>query len=458
MMLSTAKKNNMKSNLEIAEYTLSEAKRLGAKDAEAIIVESVDRSFRTRLKNFESVESSESRDLGIRVFIDDKLGHKTAIISTNNLTKSNVTETVNKAIDLAKLAPTDEHARLAEANEYTKEIADLGLYDATDVTNEELTNWAIESETAALEVKGITNSEGADASHSVSETVMLTSKGFSGLYKSSGFSVSVSIIASNGENMETDYEYSYARYKSYLEKPSEIGRKAGEYAVKKLNPRKIDSCKVPIIFDPRVSKSILSSLCSAINGSSIVKNSSFLSDKINQQIFPKGVDIVDDPTILKGLSSEPFDAEGLKPEKLYLVKDGVLQSWILDLRSADKLGLKSNARASRGISSIPSPSSTNVYMNNGKISASDMIKNVKSGLYLIDVFGMGVNSVTGDYSQGASGFWIENGELAYPVSEITVAGNLKDMMANLTAANDLKMRYSKNAPTLLVEGMTIAGS
>lgn len=448
----------MKSNLEIAEYTLSEAKRLGAIDSEAIIVEAADRSFCTRLGKFESVESSESRDLGIRVFIADKSGHKTAIISTNNLTKNNITETVGKAIDLAKLAPQDEYARLAETSEYAKSQPDLQLYDDSAVSNEELTNWALQAENAALGVKGITNSEGADASHSVSETVLLTSKGFSGVYKNSGFSVSVSIIAGHENGMETEYEYSYVRHKKDLENPSEIGRKAAEMAIKKLNPRKIDSCKVPIIFDRRVSKSIISALCSAINGSNIVKKSSFLTESLGQKIFPVGVDIVDDPTILKGLSSEPFDAEGLESKKMFLVKDGVLQNWILDLRSADKLGLKSNGRASRGISSIPSPSSTNVFMNNGNISELDLIKNVKSGLYLMDVFGMGINSVTGDYSQGANGFWIENGDIQFPVSEITIAGNLKDMFFNLTAANNLEMRYSKNAPTLLVEGMTIAGS
>jgi PmbA protein len=448
----------MNNNLEIAEYTLLEAKKLGAVDAEAIIVEAADRSFRTRLGKFESVESSQSRDLGIRVFIADKKGHKTAIISTNNLTKNNITETVGKAIDLAKLAPTDEHARLANEGEYAKSQPDLMLFDDSAVSNEELTNWASEAENSALEVKGITNSEGADASHSTSETVLLTSKGFSGVYKNSGFSVSVSIIAGDENGMETEYEYSYVRHKKDLEKPQIIGKKAAELAIKKLNPRKIDSCKVPIIFDRRVSKSIVSAVCSAINGNSIVKKSSFLCDSLNQQILPKGIDIVDDPTILKGLSSEPFDAEGLESKKMFLVKDGILQNWILDLRSADKLGLKSNGRASRGISSIPSPSSTNVYMNNGAVSELDLIKNVKNGLYLMDVFGMGINSVTGDYSQGANGFWIENGEIKFPVSEITIAGNLKDMFMNLTAANNLEMHYSKNAPTLMIEGMTIAGS
>jgi PmbA protein len=448
----------MSSNLNIAAYAVEEAKRLGANEADAIIVEAADTSFRSRLRNFENIERSESRDLGIRVMLQEKNGYKCSVISTNNLLKKNVSETVARAIELAKMAPSDEHSRLAEQNELVKDIQDLQTFDTAEATIEELKNWAMATEDAALSVTGITNSEGADASFSTAETVMVTSKGFSGLYKNSGFNISVSVIAGKDTLMETDYEYSYARFKKDLESPRDIGKKAGEITAKKLNPRKINSCKVPIIFDPRVSKTILSGLCSAINGSSIVKKSSFLTDKMGKKIFPDNINIYDDPTIPRGLSTEPFDAEGIKGDKMFLVKDGILQNWILDIRSAGKLGLKSNGRASRGISSNPSPASTNVFMNAGKISPADMIKDVKQGLYLMDVFGMGVNNITGDFSQGASGFWIENGEIAYPVSEITVAGNLLDMFMNLTPANDLKLRYSKNAPTLRIDGMTIAGS
>ena len=448
----------MNSNLDIAAYAVEQAKKHGADEADAIIVEASDTSLRTRLKNFENIERSESRDLGIRVFLKGDDGYRAAVISTNNLLKPNVEETVKRAIDVAKLAPVDKHSRLAEANEFTKKINDLNTYDGTGASTEELRQWALETEEAALAVNGVTNSEGADASCSFAETVMVTSKGFSGGYKNSGYTVSVSVIAGKDSLMETDYDYTYSRFKKELESPSVVGKRAGEITVKKLNPRKIKSCKVPIIFDPRVSKGMLSSLCSAINGSSIVKKSSFLADKMGQQIFPENINIFDDPTIEKGLSSEPFDAEGIEPQKISLVENGVLKNWILDIRSATKLGLKSNGRASRGISSNPSPSSTNVYMQPGKISVADMLKDVKEGLYLTDVFGMGVNGVTGDYSQGANGFWIENGEITYAVSEITVAGNLLDMFKNITAANDLEMRYSKNAPTLRIDGMTIAGS
>jgi PmbA protein len=385
-------------------------------------------------------------------------GFRSSVISTNNLLKDNVSETIGRAIELARMAPSDEYSRLADESEYTRSIPDLQTFDDSEASNDELKSWAMEAEDAALGVPGITNSEGAEASFSTAETVMVNTRGFSGSYKNSGFNISVSTIAGKDTLMETDYDYSYARFKNDLGKPAEIGKSAGEITVRKLNPRKISSCKVPIIFDPRVSKGILSSLCSGANGSAIVKKSSFLHDKMGKKIFPENINIVDDPAILRGLSSEPFDAEGIKGEKLFLVKEGVLQNWILDIRSASKLGLKTNGRASRGISSNPSPSSTNVYMNAGKISPADMIKDVKQGLYLMDVFGMGVNNVTGDYSQGASGFWIENGEIKFPVSEITVAGNLLEMFMNITPANDLKFRYSKNAPTLRIDGMTVAGS
>ncbi len=448
----------MTTNLNIAAYAVEEAQKNGASEADAIIVEAADTSFRTRLRNFENIERSESRDLGIRVFLKEKDGYRSAVISTNNLQKNNISETVKRAIDIAKMAPADEHSRLAEKGEYSRNATDLQIFDSNEASTEELKAWALEAEDAALSVNGITNSEGADASFSTAETVMVTSKGFAESYKNSGFNVSVSVIAGKDMLMETDYEYSYARFKSDLTSPKEVGRKAGETTVKKLNPRKVKTCKVPIIFDPRVSKGIVSSLCSAINGASIVKKSSFLAEKMNEQIFANSISIYDDPTIKRGLSTEPFDAEGIQAGKMALVENGVLKNWILDIRSAAKLGLKTNGRASRGLSSNPSPYSTNVYMSAGNISAADMIKGVKDGLYLMDVFGMGVNGVTGDYSQGASGFWIENGEITFPVSEITIAGNLLDIFKNITPANDLSFRYSKNAPTLRIDGMTIAGA
>lgn len=447
----------MTDNIDIASFTVEQAKKLGADEVDVILVEASDTSLRTRLRNFENIERSESRDLGIRVFLGDKKGYKTAIISTNNLLKDNIVTTIQKAIDTAKMAPADEYARLAEKDEYTSVIEDRKTFDNGHASTEELKEWALKAEDAALSVSGITNSEGADASCSYAENIIVTSKGFYGSYKNSGYTVSVSVIAGKDTAMETDYEYSYSRFKKELGDPAEVGRKAAQYTVRKLNPRKVKTCKVPIVFDPRVSKNILSSLCSAINGASIVKKSSFLSDKMGQQIFPEFINIIDDPTIEKGLSSEPFDAEGVKGEKMYLVKDGVLQNWILDLRSAAKLGLRSNGRASRGISSNPGPSSSNVFMEKGLMAPEVLMNDIKDGLYLTDVFGMGINNVTGDYSQGASGFWIENGQLTYPVSEITVAGSMQDMFMNLTQANDLNIRYSKNAPTIRIEGMTVAG-
>jgi PmbA protein len=457
-MFAVKMENNFSNNLDLAEYAVKKAISLGATDADVVLVEASDTSLKTRLGKFENLERSESCDLGIRVFISDKKGFKTSIISTNNLLKNNLDITIERAISLAKLAPADEFTRLAEKPELTNKVIDLQTFDGSGASTEELMNWALEAENSALEVTGVSNSEGADASFSLAETILVTSKGFSGSYKNSGYSISVSVIAGDENSMETDYEYSYSRFKSDLDSPYEIGKKAGELTVKKLNPRKIKTCKVPIIFDKRISKNLLSSICSGINGSAIVKKSSFLSEKLGEQILPKELSVIDDPLIARGLSSEPFDAEGISGQKMFLVKDGILENWILDIRSAQKLGLKSNGRASRGISSNPSPSSTNVYMEGGKLKTSDLIGSIKEGLYLTDVFGMGVNGVTGDYSQGANGFWIEKGTLTYPVSEITIAGNLSEMLLNIQAADDLELKYSKNAPTIRIDCMTIAGN
>ncbi len=450
----------MNTNLNAANLTIEHALKSGASAADVVIVQSTNISYRQHKGKPETIESSETRDLGIRVFLDDKDGQKIALVSTNNLLENNIKATVEKVIEQAKFSPADRSYRLAEENEFTKnsDVESLKIYCNKGATIDELKNWANEAETACLESKGITNTEYAESSYSHSETVMLTSKGFSQSYRTSGYNISVSAIAGEGTEMETDYDYSYAHHRDDLRNPSDIGKGAAEWTVRKLNPRKINTMKVPIVFDRRVSRDFVGNLAGAINGASIVKESSFLFDKMEKQILPKNINIYDNPLLPKGLGSQPFDAEGIKGEKLTIIENGVLKTWILDLRSAQKLGLKSNGRASRGINTQPSPSSTNMYMEGGNISFNDLIKNITQGLYVTDAFGMGVNGITGDYSQGASGFWIENGVLTYPVSEITIAGNLLEMFMNLTAANDLNMRYSKNAPTLMIEGMTIAGT
>ncbi len=446
-------------NLEIAQKAVDIALKKGANDVDAVIVQSLNLSYRQHQGKPENIESSETKDLGIRVFISEKSGSKIALISTNNLLEKNLNDTIEKVIEQAKMSPVDDSYRLANQDEIYKG-ADIDLQiNCPDSANiDDLKNWANEAEETALTYKDITNTEFAESSYSKSETAIATSKGFAKSYFTTGYNISVSVIAGTGVDMQTDYDYCYKCNKSDLISPKDIAISASEMAVKKLFPKKIKSAKLPVIFDKKVSKNLLSNFISAINGASIVKKSSFLSDKMGKQIFPKNINIFDNPLLLKGLGSQGYDAEGIKGEEISLIKNGVLENWILDIRSASKLGLKSNGRASRGINSQPSPSSTNVYMKGGEISFSDLIKNIKNGFYVTDVFGMGVNGITGDYSQGTNGFMIENGEITFPVSEVTIAGNLLEMFMNMQIANDLEFRYSKNAPTILIEQMTLAGS
>jgi PmbA protein len=443
--------------LNIAEFAVNHALKSGANEADSVVVKSTSLSVRQRMKNPEFIERSESQDLGLRVFIGQKGGYQTAIISTNNLGEDNIKKTVERAIAIAKLAPKDEYYRLAEKGEYSTHKKDLDLYCNYEPSEEQLKNLARETEEAALSVKNVINSDGADAGFGRTESAIYTSKGFSDYSEGSSYSISTSVIAGNDDGMETDYDYSSKRHFEDLESPAIVGRNAGEYAAKKLSPRRVKTCKVPIIYDSKVASDIVANLCSAINGETIARGSSFLKDKMGKQIFPKGFNIIDNPLIKRGPSSRPFDGEGIECEKSFFIEDGVLKTWVLDIRTAAKLGLKTTGHAARGISSHPSPASSNVYLEAGKKSPAELIKEVKTGLYLTDTFGMGVNIVTGDYSQGAVGFWIENGEIAYPVSEITIAGNLNDMFMNIETANDLEFRYSKNAPTLRIDGMTIAG-
>jgi PmbA protein len=313
------------------------------------------------------------------------------------------------------------------------------------------------AEGAALAVTGVSKSGGASASAGIGGMVLATSTGFRGAYLASSHSLSMTAIAGEGTAMERDYDYSAAPHASDLESPETIGRSAGERAVARLNPRKVTTRKVPVVFDPRVAGTLISHLASAINGASVARKTSFLKDKMGTKLFGAGVRIVDDPFRKRGLRSRPFDGEGVKGETLALVEDGMLQTWLLDCASARELGFTTNGRANRGVSSMPSPGATNLYLDAGKIPPAEMIADIKDGFYVTDLIGMGVNGVTGDYSRGASGHWIENGKRTYPVSEVTIAGHLLDIFRNLMPASDLHFRYGVNAPTVRVEGLTVAG-
>jgi PmbA protein len=309
-----------------------------------------------------------------------------------------------------------------------------------------------------MAVSGVTNSEGGGASFSRTGIALATSDGFFGRYAGTSSGVGVSVVAGEGTNMERDYDHASARHASDLTSPQAIGRSAGERTVKRLGPRKVKSQAVPIVYDPRVSGGLLGHFVGAISGSSIARGVSFLKDMLEKQVFSSAINIVDDPHRKRGLRSKPFDGEGVANRRWALIENGVLKTWLLESASARQLGLATTGHAARGTGGPPMPAPTNLYMAAGPLTPQALMADIKQGFYVTELIGMGVNGVTGDYSRGAAGFWIENGEIAYPVSEITIAGNLKDMFRELSPANDLEFKHATNAPTVRIEGMTVAGA
>jgi PmbA protein len=331
------------------------------------------------------------------------------------------------------------------------------LIDRELATVAQLEELARSAEAAAMSVRGVTKSGGASASSGIGGMVLATSHGFRGSYLSSRHGISIEAIAGEGTTMERDYEFSSALHARDLASAAEVGRAAGERAVSRLNPRKVTTRRVPIVFEPRVAGSLVGHLAGAINGSAVARKTSFLRDKLGEQLFPRGIRIWDDPLRARGLRSRPFDAEGVAGAARAMIDDGVLTSWFLDSATARELGLATTGHAHRGVSSSPSPGPTNLYLEAGEQSPDALIADIADGFYITDLIGMGVNQVTGDYSRGAAGFWIENGTKTYAVSEVTIAGHLFDIFRTLTPANDLTFRYGTNAPTLRVEGLTVAG-
>ncbi|HWE77683.1 MAG TPA: TldD/PmbA family protein, partial [Pseudolabrys sp.] len=362
-----------------------------------------------------------------------------------------------RAVAMARVAPEDKYAGLADASELAKSIPDLDLMDGQIPSVAELEATARAAEAAGLAVNGVSKSGGASASAGIGGMVLVTSHGFTGAYLGSSHGVSMTAIAGDGTGMERDYDYSSVRHLSDLESPDKIGRTAGERAIARVNPRKVTTRKVPVVFDPRIAGSLVGHLAGAVNGASIARKSSFLKDRMGQKIFADGLRIIDDPLRKRGLRSHPFDGEGVAGKRLALIDDGVLTTWILDCGTARELGLKTTGHASRGVSSGPSPSASNLHLEAGKMTPAELIADIEDGFYVTDLIGSGVNMVTGDYSRGASGFWIDNGQMTYAVSEVTIAGHLTDIFRTLTPANDLTFRYGVNAPTVRLEGLTVAG-
>ncbi|MGB7951806.1 MAG: TldD/PmbA family protein [Candidatus Binatia bacterium] len=439
--------------LDLATNLIEKARACGADAAEAMMVESRSLSLAYRNGKQEQLDRSEAIDLGLRVFH----GHRQAIVSTSDLSPSSLAALVDLAISMARVVPEDPYCGLAEPDQLITHNNGIDIYEDGEPRIDILLARAAEAEDAARTVTGITNSEGAESSWGTTIKTIVTTNGLEKKYSRSWNSLAVSVVAGDGTAMERDYDFSTSVHADDLRSPSEIGRSAGRRAVRRLNPRKIASGNFPIVFDRRVSRSLLGHLSSAVNGSAVTRRTTFLKDKLKHKIFPAAITIVDDPLRKRGLKSRPFDAEGIAPRLLKIVDKGVLNSWVLDLRSARQLGMPTTGHASRGLTAPPSPSTTNLYLEPGDRSLEDLLADIKQGFYATELIGFGVNGITGDYSRGASGFWIEDGQTTYPVSEVTIAGNLPDMFANVSAANDLEFRYGTDAPSLRVEGMTVAG-
>ncbi|MGB0699134.1 MAG: TldD/PmbA family protein [Parvibaculales bacterium] len=444
---------NEAANIALAHKLIELTKAAGADAADVLVSDSASLSVSCRMGALEDTERAESRDIGLRAMI----GQKQAFVSGSAVDEEALKQLAQRAVDMAQATPEDRYCGFAPEDRLSSEIPALDIADAYEPDADKLLSMAVACEDAARAVDGITNSEGGGAGWGRATTALVTSHGFEGAYTSTSFSTSCAVIGGEGEAMERDYASHTARHLEDLDAPEDIGARAGERTIKRLNPRKMESTKTNVVYHPRVSASLLGHLSAAISGSAIARGTSFLRDQMGQQVMSKAITIHDDPLRPRGLRSAGFDGEGVKTEKLTPVDKGVLQCWWLDSAAARQLESETNGRAARGIGGPPSPSATNLYMQAGNDKVDTMLKNIGTGFYVTELIGMGVNGVTGDYSRGASGFWIENGEIAYPVSEMTIAGNLKEMFLHMTPADDLQFRRGVNAPTILVEGMALAG-
>lgn len=438
---------------ERAERLVSAARGVGADQADALAVRAVSLSVEVRDGAVEESQRSEGDDLGLRVLV----GRRQAVVSTNDLKADGFAALAERAVAMARAAPEDRFAGLADASLLAKKLPALDLVDPDMPPVSVLETLAREAEAAALAVVGVTKSGGASASAGISGVVLVTSHGFRGTTIASRHGIAMTAIAGEGTGMESEYDFSSTLHAGDLEPAHVIGRRAGERAIKRLKPRKVATRRVPVVFDSRVSGSLVGHLAGAANGSAITRKTSFLREKLGAQIFPSGITIIDDPIRSRGLRSRPFDAEGIAGQRLTLVQGGVLASWLLDSATARELDMKTTGHAQRGVSTTPSPGPSNLYLAAGTKTPATLIADIDEGLYVTDLIGMGANLVSGDYSRGASGFWIEKGQSTYPVSEVTIAGHLLEMFASLEPANDLEFRFGTNAPSLRVEGLTVAG-
>jgi len=438
-----------------AAALIEAARKAGADAADVLYAGDASTGVQVRLGELEDVERSEGEEIGLRFF----LGTRSASVSSSDLSQDALIALVERAAAMAREAPEDPYAGLAPEDRLLKgDPVDVEGDDGRDPLPVELKQMALETEEAARAVSGITNSEGAGVNAGRSVIALATSHGFCRGYTTSGYSGSASVIAGSGSDMQRDYASHSTRYFKDLDRPEEIGRLAAERAVARLNPAKVPSGTMPVVYDPRVGSSLIGHLLSAINGAAIARKTSFLLGREDEAVFAENIIIRDDPHRRRGLRSKPFDGEGLPTQARDLVAAGRVTGWLLDSASARQLGLEPTGHASRGIGGPPSASASNVDMLPGTMTRAELISDIKLGVYVTELIGQGINPVTGDYSRGASGLLIENGQITKPVAEITIAGNLIDMFKTLVPANDLELRRAMNAPTLRIEGMTIAGA
>jgi PmbA protein len=401
------------------------ARRAGADAADAVVARGRSKSVSVRLGKVEGTDASESDDFSLRVFV----GRKVASVSAGP--GADAQELAERAVAMAKVSPDDEFAGLADPADLAGDIPDLDRFDPTEVSAGQLTEAALAAEAAAMDVEGA--------------------------YMATRFGRSVSVIAGEGTKMERDYDFDSRLFFADLESPAEIGRRAGERTVKRLNPRQADTGRnVTVVFDPRLARGFVGHIAGAINGASVARKTSFLKDRMGQQVLAKGLTVTDDPQVVRGAASQPFDGEGVRGTRLSMIEDGILKHRFRASAAARELGLKTNGRGRRSGSNV-NPGSTNLALEPGRKSPEELIRDVGTGFYVTELIGSGVDMVTGEYSRGASGFWIENGEIAYPVAEVTIASNLKDMFMRLTPANDIDRKFGTAAPTIAIEGMTVAG-
>lgn len=427
----------------------------GATAADALYAGDRSLSVHVRLGETESVGRSEGEEIGLRLFV----GQRSATVASSDLSEEALAVLVERCLAMAREAPEDPYAGLAPSELLARGDPDfLDAYDDYEPDPSELRDRAMEAERTARAVPGVTNSNGGGASASATTIALATSGGFSGAYRTSGHGTSASVIAGEGASMQRDHAWHSVRHLEDLESAAEIGRRAGERAVSRLDPGRPKPGKYPVIFDPRVSSGLLGHLSGAINAASVARGTSFLNDKLGQQLFAPAVRIVDDPLRLRGLRSRAFDAEGLRVSRQELVTNGILNQWIADSASARQLGIAPTGHAARGVGGAPGAAPSNLYMEAGNRTREEILASVPEAILVIELIGQGVNGVTGDYSRGAAGFMVRRGEIAEAVTEITVASNLIDMFATLEPANDLEFRRGIDAPTILVPEMTVAAA